>query len=330
MVKVHYDADVDLSSLKDKTIAVIGYGSQGRAQANNMRDSDVNVILGLRPKGDSWKKANSEGFDVYTIPEASKKGDIIHLLIPDLVQPTVYREQIAPHMTKGKTLAFSHGYNIHFKHIVPPSYIDVIMVAPKSPGNRLRETYLESFGTPALIAVYQDPSGQAKNKALAMAKAIGCTRAGVLETTFKEETESDLIGEQTVLVGGLIELIKKGFEVLVEAGYQPELAYFEACNEAKLIMDLIYRSGFIGMLKAVSDTAKYGGLTVGPEVIDDHVQENMREVVELVQTGQFAEEWTKKSSEDKAVLEDLMKEIEEHQIEKVGKFIRRTAGIEKE
>lgn len=330
MVKVHYDADVDLSSLKDKTIAVIGYGSQGRAQANNMRDSDVNVILGLRPKGDSWKKANGEGFDVYTIPEASKKGDIIHLLIPDLVQPTVYREQIAPHMTKGKTLAFSHGYNIHFKHIVPLSYIDVIMVAPKSPGNRLRETYLESFGTPALIAVYQDPSGQAKNKALAMAKAIGCTRAGVLETTFKEETESDLIGEQTVLVGGLIELIKKGFEVLVEAGYQPELAYFEACNEAKLIMDLIYRSGFIGMLKAVSDTAKYGGLTVGPEVIDDHVQENMREVVELVQTGQFAEEWTKKSSEDKAVLEDLMKEIEEHQIEKVGKFIRRTAGIEKE
>ncbi|MFW6117006.1 MAG: ketol-acid reductoisomerase [Thermoproteota archaeon] len=327
MVNVYYDEDVELSSLKNKTISVIGYGSQGRAQANNMRDSGVNVILGLRPEGDSWKKGEREGFEVYTVSEASKKGDIIHLLIPDLVQPKVYREQIAPYLTKEKTLSFSHGYNIHFEQIVPPSQVDVIMVAPKSPGNRVRETYLGGFGTPALIAVYQNPSGQAKNKALAMAKAAGCTKAGVLETTFKEETESDLIGEQTVLVGGLIELIKNGFEVLVEAGYQPELAYFEACNEAKLIMDLIYRSGFTGMLKAVSDTAKYGGLTVGPEVIDDHVKENMRKVVEQVQSGQFAEEWNQKDSG--AILEHLMEDIEEHQIEKVGKFIRRTAGIEK-
>jgi len=199
------------------------------------------------------------------------------------------------------------------------------MVAPKAPGLRLRETYLDNFGVPALVAVYQNPSGRAKDIALAMAKALGCTRAGVLETTFREETESDLIGEQTVLVGGLIELIKNGFEVLVEAGYQPELAYFEACNEAKLIMDLIYRSGFVGMLRAVSDTAKYGGLTVGPKVIDAHVKENMRKAVKYVQSGQFAKEWIEK----KETLDALMKEIEEHQIEKVGKFIRKTAGIEK-
>jgi len=329
MVKVYYDADANFDPLRDKTIAVIGYGSQGRAQAHNLRDSGLNVILGLRPTGASWSKAKREGFEVYSIPEASRKGDIVHMLIPDLEQPTVYREHVVPHVTKGKTLGFSHGFNIHFKQIVPPPHADVIMVAPKSPGDKLREMYLRGFGVPALIAVYQNPSGQAGRVALAMAKALGCTRAGVLETTFKEETESDLIGEQTVLVGGLIELIKKGFEVLVEAGYQPELAYFEACNEAKLIMDLIYQGGFVGMLKAVSDTAKYGGLTVGPKVIDDHVKENMRKVVEFVRSGRFAEEWTKKSEKSKEVLNALMKEIEGHQIEKVGRSIRRTAGIEK-
>ncbi len=329
MVKVYYDSDADLDPLNDKTIAVIGYGSQGRAQALNMKDSGFNVILGLRPKGASWSKAKSEGFEVYSVTEASKKGDIVHILIPDLVQPAVYKRQIAPHMTKGKTLCFSHGFNIHYKQIMPPSHVDVIMVAPKSPGHNLRETYLQGFGVPALIAVYQNPSGQAKRVALAMAKAIGCTKAGVLETTFMEETESDLIGEQTVLVGGLIELIKKGFEVLVEAGYQPELAYFEACNEAKLIMDMIYRGGFEGMLRAVSDTAKYGGIIVGPRVIDDHVKDNMREAVKFVQSGQFAEEWIKKSEKSREVLNALMREIGDHQIEKVGRFIRKTAGIEK-
>jgi len=329
MVKVYYDADANLDPLRDKTIAVIGYGNQGRAQAQNFRDSGLNVILGLRHKGASWSKAESEGFEVYPIQEASKKGDIIHILIPDLAQPTVYSDYIAPYMNKGKTLGFSHGFNIHFKQIVPPPYVDVVMVAPKSPGDNLREMYLKGFGVPALIAVYQNSSGQAQGVALAMAKGIGCTRAGVLETTFKEETESDLIGEQTVLIGGLIELIKKGFEILVEAGYQPELAYFEACNEAKLIMDLIYQGGFMGMLRAVSDTAKYGGLTVGPKVIDDHVKENMRKVVKLVQSGEFAEEWIRKSKESREVLNTLMKEIEGHQIEKVGRFIRKTAGIEK-
>lgn len=329
MAKVYYDADVSLEPLKGKTVAVIGYGSQGQAQAKNMKDSKINVILGLRPRGSSWKAATNDGFDVYSVPEAVQKADIVHMLIPDLEQPTVYKSQVAPYMTKGKTLCFSHGFNVHFKQIVPPPHVDVIMVAPKSPGPRLRETYLDGFGVPALVAVYQNPSGKAMEKALAIAKSIGCTRAGVLETTFKEETETDLVGEQAVLVGGLIELIKKGFEVLVEAGYQPELAYFEVCNEAKLIMDLIYQKGFVGMLRAVSDTAKYGGLTVGPKVIDDHVKANMKKTVGTVQSGEFAKEWVGKSDKAKEVLESLIKEVEDHQIEKVGKFIRKMAGIEK-
>jgi ketol-acid reductoisomerase len=329
MKKVYYDKDASLEPLKDKTVAILGYGSQGRSQAQNMRDSGINVIIGLRPCGSSWKRAATDGFEVYSISEATRKADVVQMLIPDLDQPEVFRNQVAPYMTEGKVLGFSHGLNIHFKQIVPPANVDVVMVAPKSPGLRLRETYKEGFGVPALVAVYQDYSGQAMQIALAMAKSIGCTRAGVLETTFKDETESDLIGEQTVLVGGLIELIKNGFEVLVEAGYQPELAYFEACNEAKLIMDLIYQSGFTGMLKAVSDTAKYGGLTVGPEVIDSHVKENMRKVVKSVQNGEFAREWLGNSNMAQEILNSSLKKIQNHQIEKVGKFIRKTAGIEK-
>ncbi|UCH70135.1 MAG: ketol-acid reductoisomerase [Candidatus Bathyarchaeota archaeon] len=329
MVKVYYDVEVSSKTLEDKTIAVIGYGSQGQAQAQNMRDSGLNVILGLRSEGPSWKRAGNDGFKVYPVSEAAQKGDIVHLLIPDPAQPAVFRNHIAPYVKNGKTLGFAHGFNIHFKQIVPPSNVDAIMLAPKGPGHMVRTTYLNGFGVPALIAVHQDPSGQAKETALAMAKAVGCTRAGVLETTFREETESDLIGEQTVLVGGLMELIKQGFEVLVEAGYQPELAYFEACNEAKLIMDLIYQRGLTGMLRGVSDTAKYGGLTVGPKVIDNHVKENMRKAVEFVQNGKFAKEWIKEGQEGFKTLNALMKEVEEHQIEKVGRFIRKTAGIEK-
>ncbi|MEM0216238.1 MAG: ketol-acid reductoisomerase [Candidatus Bathyarchaeia archaeon] len=328
MAKVYYDSDVSLEPLKGKTVAVIGYGSQGRAQAKNMRDSGVNVILGLRPGGASWKEASQEGFQVYTISEAAKRADIVHMLIPDLEQPRVYGSQIAPYMVEGKALCFSHGFNIHFKQIIPPPYVDVIMVAPKAPGPRLRETYLEGFGVPALVAVHQNYSGKAMDIALAIAKSLGCTRAGVLETTFKEETETDLIGEQAVLVGGLMELIKKGFEVLVEAGYQPELAYFEVCNEAKLIMDLIYQKGFAGMLRAVSDTAKYGGLTVGPKVIDERVKENMKKVVAAVQNGEFAREWISKSEGARELLDSLIRELENHQIEKVGRFIRKMAGIE--
>lgn len=329
MVRVYFDSDANLDIIKDKVIAVIGYGSQGCAQAHNMRDSGLKVIVGLRPEGESWKRAKDDGFDVYAIPEAARMGDIIFMLVPDMVQPAMYKEYIEPNLSQGKVLDFAHGFNIHFKQIIPPKNIDVIMVAPKSPGPRLRETYLSGFGVPALIAVYQDYSGKAKNIALAIAKALGCTRAGVIETTFKDETESDLIGEQTVLVGGLIELIKKGFEVLVECGYPPELAYFEACNEAKLIMDLIYQRGIIGMLKAVSDTAKYGGLTVGPKVIDEHVKENMRKAVRDVQSGKFAQEWINEHVSGERALRALMKEIEEHPLEKVGAFIRRMSGLEK-
>jgi len=329
MVKVYFDKDANIEILKNKTIAVIGYGSQGHAQAQNIRDSGLNVIVGLRPGGESWRRAKQDGFEVYPIQEAAEKGDVIFMLIPDMSQPAVYKEFIEPHLSEGKSLNFAHGFNIHFKQIIPPKNVDVIMVAPKSPGIRLRETFLSGFGVPALIAVYQDYSGRAKETALAIAKALGCTRAGVIETTFKDETESDLIGEQTVLVGGLIEIIKKGFEVLVECGYPPELAYFEACNEAKLIMDLIYQKGIVGMLKAVSDTAKYGGLTVGPKVIDEHVKENMRRAAEYVRSGKFAEEWIKEHASGENRLKALMKEIEEHPLEKVGAFIRRMSGLEK-
>ena len=328
MVKIYFDKDSSLDPLKEKTIAVIGYGSQGHAQAQNMKDSGLNVIIGVRPEGSSWNRAKNDGFKVYPISEAAEKADVIFMLIPDMVQPIVYKKQIEPHLSEGKTLDFAHGFNIRFKQIVPPENVDVIMVAPKSPGLRLRETYKEGFGVPALIAVYQDWSGKAKETALAVAKALGCTKAGVIETTFKDETESDLIGEQTVLVGGLIELIRKGFEVLVENGYPPELAYFEACNEAKLIMDLIYEKGIIGMLRAVSDTAKYGGLTVGPKIIDEHVKENMRKAAEYVQNGGFAEEWLEEHKSGEKRLKALMKEIEEHPLEKVGRFIRKTSGIE--
>lgn len=328
MVKVYFENDVNMEPLKDKTIAVIGYGSQGHAQALNMRDSGLNVIIGLRPEGQSWKRAKEAGFKVYTIKEATKKGDIIFFLIPDMVQPEVYREQIEPYLNEGKTLDFAHGFNVHFKQIIPPENVDVIMVAPKSPGARFRETYKNDFGVPGLIAVYQNASGKAREKALAAAKAMGCTRAGVLETTFKDETESDLIGEQTVLIGGLICLIRTGFEVLVENGYSPELAYFEACNEAKLIMDLIYERGMIGMLKAVSDTAKYGGLKVGPKIIDSNVKDNMKKAARMVQNGEFAKEWVEDHKHGEKELKALMAELDKHTIEKVGKFIRKTSGIE--
>jgi len=328
-VKIYFDEDANLKYLEEKTFAVIGYGIQGRAQALNLRDSKVNVIVGLRPEGNSWKLAEKDGFKPFSIQEAAENGDIIHMLIPDMAQPLIYKTYIAKYLKKGKVLGFSHGFNIHYRQIIPPLDVDVIMVAPKSPGARLREMYLQGFGVPALLAVAQDVSGKAKDIGLAMAKALGCTKAGVIETTFKDETESDLIGEQTVLVGGLMELIKKGFEVLVEAGYPPELSYFEACNEAKLIMELIYEKGITGMLKGVSETARYGGLTIGPKVIDDHVKENMRKIVKDVQSGKFAEEWIKTSKEKPQILEEKISLIENHEIEQVGKKIRKMSGIEK-
>ncbi|MEM3073006.1 MAG: ketol-acid reductoisomerase [Candidatus Bathyarchaeia archaeon] len=329
MVKVYFDEDASLEPLKNKTIAVIGYGSQGRAQALNFRDSGLNVVVGLRRNGSSWKVAEEDGFNPLEMSEAARMGDVVHILIPDVAQPKVYREQIADQLKEGKTLGFSHGFNILYRQIVPPKNVDVIMVAPKSPGARMRIAYKNNFGVPALLAVEQNYTGKAKETALAMAKALGCTRAGVIETTFKEETESDLIGEQTVLVGGLMELIRLGFENLVEAGYQPELAYFEACNEAKLIMDLIYEGGLVGMLKGVSDTAKYGGITVGPRVIDEHVRENMRKVVEYVKSGEFARKWIETAEKDPTFLNREINALGDHALEKTGRFIRKMSGLEK-
>jgi len=329
MGRVYYDKDIDMEVLRDKVFAVIGYGSQGRAQALNLRDSGLRVILGLRPGGASWQKARVDDFEPKEVSRAAREGDVILLLIPDPVQPSVYKSSISSELESGKALYFSHGFNVHFKQIVPPRDVDVVMVAPKGPGQRLRETYQSGFGVPALIAVYQNSSGSAKELALGISKALGCARAGVLETTFKDETESDLIGEQTVLVGGLMELIKCGFETLVEAGYEPELAYFEACNEAKLIMDLIYERGITGMLKGVSDTAKYGGITVGPKIIDAHVKQNMRETVKYVQSRAFAKEWTNRFERSNEILGPMMKKIERHPIERVGKKIRKMAGLEK-
>lgn len=328
MARVYLDADADLSILRDEIIAIMGYGSQGRNQALNLRDSGLKVIIGCRP-GKSKQLAEKEGFEVYDMDEAARRGTIIYMLIPDMAHKEVYEKYIKDNLSEGKALCFSHGFSIHYKQVIPPPYVDVIMVAPKGPGPIVRENYLRGSGVPALIAVEQDYTGKAKQRALAIAKGIGATRIGALETTFRDEAESDLIGEQTVLVGGLMELIKKGFEVLVEEGYPPELAYFEACNEAKLIMDLIYARGLTGMLKAVSDTAKYGGLTVGPKIIDERVKENMRTAARRVKDGSFAREWIREHESGGKVLKQLIEQLENHPLEIVGRRLRRMAGLEK-
>jgi len=330
VVKIYYDKDVTTNILKDKAVAVLGYGIQGRAQTLNLRDSGIKVIVGLPEKVDpTWDQAKEDGVDLRSVREASEKGDIIHMLTPDMVQPSTYEKEVKPSLTEGKALAFSHGFNIHFKQIAPPQNVDVIMVAPKSPGKRLRDMYVSGPGVPALVAVQQDYTGNAEKLALEMAKAIGCTRAGALMTTFKDETESDIIGEQTVLVGGIMELLKKGFEVLVEEGYPPELAYFEACNEAKLIMDLVYERGIMGMLYGVSETARFGGLAIGPKVIDERVKENMKKAAKDVKEGKFAQLWIDEYKQGSPNLKRLLKEMEEHQSEKVGLLVRKIAGIEK-
>ncbi len=328
-MKVYHDKDIDESVLDGLTVAVLGYGSQGRAQALNMRDSGVNVVLGLREGGPSWRRALEDGWEPMTTLEAANKGDIVLMLMPDMAQPTVWEEEVSLAMKPGKALQFAHGFNIHFDQIKPPEYVDVIMVAPKSPGPEMRRQYLEGFGVPALVAVQQDASGKAKEKALAIAKALGCGRAGILETTFKVETETDLFGEQAVLCGGVDQLIRRGFKVLVEAGYPPEMAYFEVCNELKLIVDLIYKKGIGGMYRAVSDTAKWGGLTVGPQIIDDHVEENMRKALAAVRDGSFAREWVEESRRGAKRFEELMAECDALEIERVGREIRRMSGLEK-
>jgi ketol-acid reductoisomerase len=319
--KSYYDADASLEPLRGKTIAVIGYGSQGRAQALNLRDSGLRVVVGLRSEGRSYEVARADGFELVPMEVAAERGDVILMLVPDVPMAEVYSRYVEPHLKPGKTLVFAHGYNVHFGRIRPPKDVNVVLVAPKSPGPLLRQKFLEGKGVPALLAVHNDATGEAKSVALAIAKGLGCTRAGVIETTFAEETETDLLGEQAVLVGGVMELIKKGFEVLVENGYQPELAYFEVCNELKLIVDLIYSGGLMGMLRAVSDTAKYGGLTVGPRIVDEHVKENMRRALRAIRSGEFERSWTgnPKAYEE---LERLMRELEQHPLEKVGRELR--------
>jgi ketol-acid reductoisomerase len=322
MANVYYEKDVKYDALSGKTVAVIGYGSQGRAQSRNLKDSGVNVLVGLRKGGRSWELARSEGMNVVTIEEAAEAGDVIQILVPDQIQQEVYETSIKMYLKAGKALGFSHGFNIHYHQIIPPEGVDVFMVAPKGPGPLVRRMYEEGKGVPSLIAVYRDYSGKAKDIALSYAKAIGSLRAGVIETTFKEETETDLFGEQAVLCGGVNELIKYGFEVLVEAGYQPEIAYFECLNELKLIVDLIYEGGIINMWRGVSDTAKYGGLTVGPKIITKDVKELMKKALERVQNGEFAREWVLENKSGQVVLKASIEAAENHLIEKVGKALR--------
>ncbi|MCR4335460.1 MAG: ketol-acid reductoisomerase [archaeon] len=321
-MKIYREEDADLKNLEGKTIAVIGYGAQGKAQAQCMKDSGLNVIIGLRSESEYVKDAKSYGFEVLSTSEASKKADIIHFLIPDEKQADVYAKDIAPQMKEGKTLSFSHGFNICYKFIKPPQGIDVIMIAPKSPGTEERKRYLEGFGVPGLIAIKQDASGNAKQTALTMAKAIGLTRAGVLECTFEQETYEDLFGEQAVLCGGTAELIKTGFEVLVERGYPPEMAYFECLHELKLITDLIYEGGLEHMWKVVSNTAEYGGRTRGGAIIGPDVKKKMENLLDDIESGKFANEWIGESRDGSKNFNKLRQEQDAHQIETVGKEIR--------
>jgi ketol-acid reductoisomerase len=322
MVKIYYDNDADLSLLQGKKIAIIGYGSQGHAQAQNLRDSGLEVIVGQRKGGAGYERATADGMTVMSAAEAAAAADYIQILVPDEVQAKIYAQDILPNLKPGKVLGFSHGFNIHFSQIMPPKDVDVVMIAPKSPGHLVRRTYTEGAGTPALIAIYQDASGQAHDLAMAYAKGIGTTRAGVIETTFKEETETDLFGEQVVLCGGLSHLITAGFETLVEAGYQPEIAYFECLHETKLIVDLMYEAGISMMRYSVSDTAEWGDLAVGPRIITDDTKAEMRQVLKEIQDGVFAKNWLLENQAGRPVFKSLAKQGKEHQIEVVGKQLR--------
>ena len=323
MAKIYYEKDVDSKLLDGKIIAVIGYGSQGRAQALNLKDSGHQVVVGLYEGSKSISRAESDGVKVTSGAEAAKTADIIMVLAPDEVQQEIYLNSIAPGLSKGNMLMFSHGFNIHYGQIFPPPDVDVTMIAPKSPGNKVREFFTQDIGVPALVAVHQDASGEAKVKALAYARGIGCLRAGVLETTFAEETETDLFGEQAILCGGVSSLVKATFEILVEAGYQPESAYFETLHELKLIVDLIYQGGLTFMRDSVSYTAKYGDYTRGPRIIDDRVKENMREVLAEIQDGTFAREWILENKAGRPVYNALRRRELAHPIEAVGKELRK-------
>jgi ketol-acid reductoisomerase len=322
MAKMYYEEDANLELLKGKVIAVMGYGSQGHAQAQNLKDSGLKVLIGLRPGSARWGRAEAAGFEVMTVEEAAKRADVIQILLPDESQSKVYQAEIKEHLTAGKALVFSHGFNIHFGQIVPPNDVDVFMVAPKSPGHLVRRTYTEGAGVPSLIAVHQDATGKAKELALAYAKGIGSTRAGVLETTFGEETETDLFGEQAVLCGGTSELVKAGFDTLVEAGYQPEIAYFECLHELKLIVDLMYEGGLSWMRYSVSDTAQYGDMTIGKRIINEETRKEMKKVLQEIQDGRFAKAWLLENQANRPAFNAMTKNEEKHLIEKVGEQLR--------
>jgi len=322
MAVIYYDQDADLDLILAKRVAVVGYGSQGHAHALNLRDSGVDVVVGLRADSQSWEKAEAEGLTVHTVPEAAEWADVIVMLAPDTSQPAIYADHVQPHLKSGKTLMFGHGFNIHFGTIQPPSDVDVSMIAPKAPGHRLREVFKEGEGTPALMAVYQDASGQAQALALSYAKALGVTRAGVLETTFAEETETDLFGEQTVLCGGVSALVKAAFETLVKAGYQPEVAYFECMHELKLIVDLMYRGGLNYMRYSVSDTAEHGDYTGGPRLITEETVGEMKAMLTEIQDGTYARKWIEENASGRPWFNEQRRLEQAHPIEKVGAELR--------
>jgi ketol-acid reductoisomerase len=322
MARMYYDSDANLDLLAGKTVAIIGYGSQGHAHALNLKDSGVNVVVGLYPGSKSAAKAEAAGLAVKTVADAAAIADFIMILLPDEAQKTVYKEEIEPNLKAGKVLLFAHGFNIHFAQVVPPADVDVVMVAPKGPGHLVRRTYDQGEGVPCLFAVYQDASGQARDRAMAYAKGIGGTRAGVLETSFREETETDLFGEQAVLCGGLSALIKAGFETLVEAGYQPELAYFECLHEVKLIVDLVVEGGLAKMRDSISNTAEYGDYTRGPRVVTDATKAEMKKILSEIQSGQFAREFVLENVSGKAGFTAMRRREAEHQIEEVGQDLR--------
>ena len=322
MARMYYDQDANLDLLAGKTVAIIGYGSQGHAHALNLKDSGINVVVGLYAGSKSAKKAEESGLKVLSVAEASKVADWIMILLPDEVQKTIYKAEIEPNLTEGNVLLFAHGFNINFGQIIPPAFVDVAMVAPKGPGHLVRRTYEQGEGVPALFAIYQDASGQARDRAMAYAKGIGGTRAGILETTFREETETDLFGEQVVLCGGLTALIKAGFDTLVEAGYQPELAYFECLHEVKLIVDLIVEGGLAKMRDSISNTAEYGDLTRGPRIVTEETREEMRQILREIQTGQFAREFVLENQAGKPGFIAMRRRESEELIEEVGKDLR--------
>ncbi len=323
MAQIWKDEDVSLDPIKNETIAVLGYGIQGNAQSNNMKDSGLNVIVGLNEGGASWKKAQADGLKVMSIADACKEADIIHVLIPDMVQSLVYKKEIEPNLSEGNALSFSHAAAIHWKWIEAPNNVDIIMIAPKGPGSKVRETYQQGFGTPSIVAVYQDFTKRAWDRTLGIAKAIGSTKAGVIKTTFQEEVETDWFGEQADLCGGSASMVVNAFETLVEAGYQPEIAYFEVLHELKLIVDLIQRYGISGMYRRVSETARYGGLTRGPVVMNKETKERMKKILDQIKDGTFNEEWTSEYQKNgKNAFERFMNELDAHQVEQVGKKMR--------